>query len=107
MDKKLKITNAFLASAIVVSVFVVVATILGELYKPFKNMLAELHGHHWVGKGIWSAVVFVAVGALYYVTTKEPNTDTTTRLMKILSWMAILVTLVLFIFFIYEYVIHH
>ena len=107
MDKKLKTTNAFLCGAIVTSVFVVVATIAGELYSPFKNLLKELHGHHWVGKGIWSAIIFVAVGALYYMATKEPNTDTTTRLMKILSWTAILATLVLFVFFIYEFVIHH
>lgn len=106
MDKKLRAVNAFIAGAIVVAVFVGGITIAGELYAPLKNLLKEAHDHHWVGKGIWSAIVFAAVSILYYIASKETNTDSTIRLMKMLSWMVILVTMALFGFFMYEFIIH-
>lgn len=106
MDKKLRAANAFIAGAIIVAVFVGGITIAGELYAPLKNLLKEAHNHHWVGKGIWSAIVFAVVSVLYYLVAGETNTDSTIRLMKMLSWMVILVTFALFVFFMYEFIIH-
>ncbi len=34
----------------------VVAT---ELYAPFKNILASTFTHHWIGKGVLTALVFI------------------------------------------------
>lgn len=105
-NKSVKIVNSFICSAIVVTIFIVAITIAGELFKPLKNLLTEQHNHHWVGKGIWSAIIFFVVAVGYYVVNKRGNARTTSNLLMILSWSLLLALIILMAFFAYEFSIH-
>ncbi len=105
-EKGMRITQAVAFGTIVVTFFVVAITITGELYKPLKVLLTEAHSHHWVGKGIWSAVTFFAASALYYLIQRSTHTDRASSLIKIASIVMLLGTVVLLLFFWYEFASH-
>jgi len=107
MDKKLRIANAFIAGAIVSSVFVVASTIGGELYKPFKDWLAGTFYHHWVGKGILSIVIFLAVALLYAFIVKHPTEERVRRILLALFAVIVLSALAILLFYLYEFNISH
>lgn len=50
-------------------IFIVAMTIVSELYKPLKTILADLSGHHWVSKGIVALIFFVILYKLLYKKT--------------------------------------
>ena len=100
-DKRNKIINSFAAGAIVAIVFVVFATIFGELYSPFKNWLKETFNHHWIGKGIISIVIFYAIGFLGYLHTPDSE-DKLIKMLKIVFWIALIGVLTIIGFFLYE-----
>lgn len=85
---------------------VVVVTIIGDLYAPLKNFLKDAHYHHWVGKGIWAAILFTVVTFGYYFFKKIDTSDNTTRFMRALAWTLIFGALTLFLFFTYEFFKH-
>lgn len=106
------VMHALTYAVIVASVFVAAVTIFGELIvidgaKIIKNWLAETHGHHWVGKGIWTLILFAVSGFIGYMTLKLRHVPTPAKLVRVAAhialWMSILITL----FFIYEYVVAH
>lgn len=113
-------TNQFLKSVLIGAytavVFIVVLTIAGELYKvtgvdgktlnPIKDFLKALHGHHWVGKGIWAVGVFLITTGASYLVNKGKIEDRTTCHVSVLSWTLALGTIAFFAFFGYEYAIH-
>lgn len=41
--------------------FIILSTIVGEIYKPFKESLAGLTGHHWTSKSLISIILFVVI----------------------------------------------
>ncbi|OGG78483.1 hypothetical protein A3A36_01595 [Candidatus Kaiserbacteria bacterium RIFCSPLOWO2_01_FULL_52_12b] len=47
---------------------VIAMTLLAELSAPFKTFLAQLAGHHWVGKSILAVIAF---GVLYFFFRKS------------------------------------
>lgn len=112
---KINLVVSTLRGAAYSVMLIVVLTVVGELYiattaagkvvHPLKDMLASLHGHHWVGKGIWAVILFVVVSLLKYYSLR--NTDASDKLTpytEFLSMMLIIGTLVLFGFMIFEYV---
>ena len=113
-----KLLKSFVLSTSVTSIFVVVITILGELYKvvgadgkavnPIKDLLKALYGHHWVGKGVWAiCLFFITMLAFYFVIKPEDDTRRLGKYITLLSWMLIVCTLALYGFFTYEYLIAH
>jgi len=74
-----------------------------------KNLLKEQHYHHWVGKGIWTVLVFAVVTLLSYfmVRKKTFSNNQLATWLTVLSWVVILGALILFAFFGYEYTTHH
>jgi len=105
---KLRLIKGLITGAIATSVFVVVITIFGELLPPLKNFLADAHHHHWVGKGIWSAIVFVAVmlGSLLVFRGDDDSMLLTSRLIRYLSHALLAGTAILLLFFVYEFYAH-
>lgn len=113
-----KLVQSTLIATIVTIVFVVIVTILGELYtvsgadgkvlNPIKEFLKALHGHHWVGKSIWATGVFGIANLLTYLymrlTQKEFSLTCLTRTTTYILSIGILA---LYGFFIYEYIIAH
>lgn len=102
--------------AYVAVIFVVIITIAGELYKvtgvdgktvnPIKDFLKALHGHHWVGKGIWAVALFIITSGGSYLSLRGPADENRVSChTSILAWTLALGTLILFAFFIYEYIV--
>ena len=83
-------------------VFIVASTIYAELSAPFKTMLATTFGHHWVGKGVISLVLLV--GLYYFFKSKQAAHVGMWHIAKHVSIAAILSGLVIFIFYVYEFV---
>jgi hypothetical protein len=91
--------NATIASI----VWVVASTILSEEYAPFKDFLTRTFSHHWVGKGILSLVIW---GILYYLfSTRQPYSGKgdVWALSKNVSLTALVGGIVLFLFFVWEW----
>jgi len=106
---KNRVLMGFVWGAIVAAIFVVLVTILGELLAPLKNFLKEQHHHHWVGKGIWTVSIFIIVAVLFCPSTRRKffANDQIAQWVTVLSWIMILGSVILFGFFLYEYLIHH
>lgn len=119
MKKENLIRSSLIASTIA-TVFVVIITIAGELYKvtdaagksinPIKEFLKALHGHHWVGKGVWAVGIFFIAWVVFYLLDKNNDESTEPRLScyaQILMCTLIIGTIALYGFFTYEFVIRH
>ncbi len=105
-NKKNKLINSFAVSAIVAIMFIVFATIFGELYKPFKDWLKEVFTHHWLGKGIISIAIFYIFGFLGYFTASGSE-KVLARMLVIVFLTALIGALGITGFFLYEYFIVH
>lgn len=103
-DKINKIIRSFAASAIIAIIFVAAATILGELYKPFKNWLKEVFYHHWMGKGIIMIVIFYLFGLIGF--RNSGSEDKMIGMLRLLFWVALIGVLAISGFYLYEYIIH-
>ncbi len=100
-----KFINGVIIGAISTVIFIVILTIVGDLYAPLTALLKE-HYHHWVAKGIWATVLFIIVVFGYYVVKKVDTSDTTIRFVRVLGWALLLGALILFLFFAYEFFAH-
>lgn len=117
MNKQSLVLSSIISASLTV-IFISILTIAGELYKvvdasgktinPLKAMLASLHGHHWVGKGIWAVAFFALITAVGYWTRRKSTDELHLGCyVRALSITLMCATLIIFGFFIYEYVIHH
>lgn len=80
---------------------VVVLTIVAELAAPVKTVLTQLMGHHWVTKGVAGLAVFVLLGGLVALAQRAEETEEEGTLWAwIVSGVALLGLVVLFLFFI-------
>ena len=115
---KNKLTLSTLVSASITTIFILAITLTGELYKvagadgkminPIKDYLKSLHGHHWVGKGIWAVALFIIISAIMYGACKVEVTEQKIgKYVSVLSWTLALCTIAFFSFFAYEYIVSH
>ena len=88
---------SFYNGAFAASVLLAVLVIAAELAKPFKDFLASVFTHHWIGKAVLTAAAFVIIGYAYkqdkVFGVKSENA----------SWYAVLGSLAIIFLF---YVIH-
>jgi hypothetical protein len=106
-EKRLKIIYSFTVSAIFTVIFIAIATVLSELYHPFKSWLAETFTHHWIGKGVLAVIVFLGMRFFYsffYFHRIPVGVDTRLRkALLILFWITIISSLILLGFFILHF----
>ena len=103
----ISVINAFIIGAIGAVVFVAIATVGGELYSPFKDWLKESFWHHWVGKGILSVYLFLAIGAVLSFFRLDGQ-DLMRWLLLALLWFTILGFVAIAGFYAYEaFFAHH
>lgn len=104
-DKNIRITSAGLISAALIAVFVAAITVYGELHAPFKDWLKINFSHHWVGKGVLSAALFLLlfIGFLF----KNPNDKFLNFSLKLAFWLAIISSTAILIFYLYEVLLAH
>lgn len=104
--KNNKWINSFGVAAIVAIIFIVFATIFGELYKPFKDSLKDIFSHHWIGKGVIAIVIFYVLGFLGYFSANDSEGVIIT-ILKIVFWIALVGVLAISGFYLYEYFLVH
>lgn len=93
------VTHSLVVSVLFSAVFITAITIIGELNPPIKNWLAETHGHHWVGKGIWTIILFVVVAFTEYLRLKITHTPVSARMVLLAGYAAIIGSVLMTLFF--------
>jgi hypothetical protein len=104
MDKKynyLQFPAASLATIVVIAV-ITIFTIVSEISGGFKDFLANIGGHHWVGKGILSLIIFGVVWFGSAFKLKE-DPETTKKWAIAVLITTVLGMLAIFIFFLDHY----
>lgn len=100
---KIRIARAAIWGATAAAVFVAAITVLGEEISWLKPWLKDQHYHHWIGKGIWAAVIFFVFTGLTYVFSRHfVFEDNVSRSLKALAWALSLGTIIIGGFFVLE-----
>ena len=102
MDRKLKLAESIILSTIAVVIFIPIITIAAELTAPLQEWLKNTFYHHWVGKSLISAIMFVGLCVLTFVVPYKTGLERINRLLFILVTLVLLGTLAIFGFFSYE-----
>ena len=105
-NSNLALLKSAVFSALLAVVLVTVLTVAGELYAPLKNHLKDTLYHHWVGKGVWASVLFL-VGTFALQSHFKKTEDDGKNLLWMLNLSLIAGSVIIFVFYVYEYVIHH
>jgi len=92
--------RAFSYATHVVITFVVLSTILAELFPAFKALLANGFGHHWIAKSDLAVILFI-VTALIFARKEDPEDVTPVVRGVVLS--AVLGALLIFLFYLGHY----
>ncbi len=101
-NASLKSAVASVFSAIVAVLFLVVITVAADLAPELKNWLKAVFTHHWIGKGVLATLLFFATYLFLRAGLKNPSDSSLPPLLRLLSWLSVLGTIVLFAFFFYE-----
>lgn len=103
--RNVKIATSIFYAAASVAVFIAVVTIFGEFYPPLKNWLKAVFSHHWIGKGVLSAALFVVLSVVFLLKTRSDNS--LLRSAKTAFWFSIASSLAILIFYCYEVILAH
>ncbi|GMR19170.1 MAG: hypothetical protein BMS9Abin34_298 [Patescibacteria group bacterium] len=102
MDKRLKIIQSFIISATAAAVFIPLITIITELNPAVKDFLKSAFTHHWIGKGVLALGIFLVGAPLVSLIRTKAETGRTSFWLKILTATAILGSLAILGFYLYE-----
>ncbi|MBI2591480.1 MAG: hypothetical protein HYW34_02290 [Candidatus Brennerbacteria bacterium] len=105
-DKNLKIINSLIKSAALTAIFITAITIAGEIMPFIKDWLKSIFLHHWIGKGILSAVIFLGATALFAAIPNNAKEEKITANLGRLFWIVCLGFAVIFGFYVYETLKH-
>lgn len=97
-----KSANASIISATLTIFFIIFITILADLMPNLKAWLAATFTHHWIGKGVLAAVLYLVVFALLRAAMRQQPDGATAAHLKFLTWLTVLGTITIFAFFYYE-----
>ena len=100
-SKKFTVVWAAALAAAIAIVVVVALTVGGELLPPLKAWLKATFSHHWIGKGVLAAAVFLVltfIGSL----RSAVGEDRAAAGVRLLAWTLALGSLSLVLFFAYE-----
>lgn len=103
--RNVKIATSIFYAAAITAVFIAAITIFGELYAPLKDWLKTAFSHHWIGKGVLSAALFVVLSIIFLFKTRSDNS--LLRSAKTAFWFSIASSLAILIFYCYEVLLAH
>jgi len=92
--------KALAHSTTITVALITIMTVVSELSKPFKELLANLGGHHWVGKGLVSAIVFILGYFILASILKKSEED---KAIMMTVWVSVISVAVIFLFYILHY----
>lgn len=96
---KLKIVSTAAMSAILAVFFVTIITVAAELWPPLKEWLKTMFTHHWVGKSVLVAALYLGRLALIFFIANGATMERLNKILKCLFWLGIAGTLIIFGFF--------
>jgi len=100
------VARSGITALIAAMIFVTAITIVSDLYLPLKDWLKNTHGHHWVGKGIWTVILFLFFAVISYPLFKRNVCALSPRLVRLAGHFAIFASIAILLFFVYEYLKH-
>lgn len=106
MTKSTKSLQSSAWAASITVAYLTLVTIIGELYAPLKNLLADWFSHHWIGKGVSGLIIFLLAWLLIYGATKPESESRAARALKVLAWLGALGAILILAFYIYEFQTH-
>lgn len=101
--------TAFLISAILVIIIVGSMIILDEIDTEFKVFLNSITGHHWVTKGVFTAVLFPLFSVVFLLAFRSEGPRKLLRADDVWVWTLLLIAVTSFFFFgsFFNYLIHY
>jgi accessory gene regulator protein AgrB len=104
MEQSKKIVVAFWSAvaARAAVVFVTAVTVLGEFSPNVKDQLKALFTHHWIGKGVLAALMYLVVLGIGLLVKKTATEAMVAKAMRQTAWLSAVATVGLFLFFAYE-----
>jgi|SRR3990172_7632185 len=97
-----KLVLSIIKSAIITIIFIALITIGADLYVPLKDWLKATFSHHWVGKGILSAILFAVLIVIFNFVIKDSSIKKVTKKLYILFWVTGLSGAAIVAFFLWE-----
>src|SRR3990172_2358966 len=97
-----KLVLSVIKSAIITIIFIALITIGADLYMPLKDWLKVTFSHHWVGKGILSAILFAVLIVIFNLVIKDSSIEKVTKKLDILFWVTGLSGVAIIFFFLWE-----
>ncbi len=91
-------------SAILTVVLIVVLTIWSELSQPFKSILTDITGHHWVTKSSFSLIFFVLSYFILVNLLKEESRNLKKEVILVII-ITILGALAIFGFYVWHFTV--
>ena len=100
---------AFLLSALLTIIIIGSMIVVDEVNLAFKSFLNSLTGHHWVTKGVFTAVLFTLFSVIFYVILGSEKARKILRADNIWAWSLLLVavTSVFFLASLINYIINY
>jgi hypothetical protein len=89
-------------ASIVTIVVVTIVSLVGEVSKPFMNLLSVLTSHHWITKNILSVIVFVVSLGLFS-REAEPNPGPDAKMLLWVGASAVVCSCALLAFFVIDF----
>ena len=99
MNARIKLAESIIFSAIALVIYIATITIAADLLPALKESLKNTFSHHWIGKSLTSAALFVGLSLVLLLIPFKTNPQRITRLLWILIALTILSTLVILGFF--------
>lgn len=93
---KNKLVNAALKSAVVYILLMTLVIIVADLFKPLKDFLFSITGHHWTAKGVLGVILFAALTVIFNFTGKDAQNTAKNIDLTIISTAVGMVSLLIF-----------
>lgn len=101
-DLEARYASAATMAAATSILFVTVITVLADLAPGLKDWLKVTFTHHWIGKGVIAAGLFVVVYLFLNAFLKKATAERLVPLLRLLTWLTVAGTIVILGFFVYE-----
>ena len=98
----MKMNSTALIYATTGTIWVIIAlTLAAELSAPFKGLLVQLAGHHWVGKSVAAVAIF---SVLYALCRRMRESQNTLQGAALVIASAVLGGIIIFSFFVWHFI---
>ena len=102
MERRQKAVQSFALGAVLAAVFVAAVTIAAELMPPLKTWLADTFTHHWIGKSVLAAAIYIGTSIIIFAVPSAGSQERARKSLAALFWFSWLAIAAIIVFFLYE-----